>query len=229
MTDLHADAKRAAARAAADLVETGMRVGLGTGSTFTHALDRLAERMRDEGLELVGVPTSEATAARAHELGIPLTTLDAVDRLDLAIDGADEVDPAKNLVKGGGGALTREKIVAAVAGRIVVVVGENKLVDWLGQTFRLPVEVMEFGARQVARRLETEFGWEPELRMQGAVPYLTDNGNWIYDCRVPAAFDPAPVETALNCIPGVVENGLFVGLTGAVLVGNADGSVRRID
>jgi len=219
--------KRAAARAAADLVRSGMRLGLGTGSTFTHVLDRLAERIRDEDLDILGVPTSESTAQRARELEIPLTELDAVDELDLAIDGADEVDSAKNLIKGGGGALVREKIVAAAARELVIVVDSTKVVDRLGTTFRLPVEVMRFGARHAARRLE-RLDLRSELRTRGDAPFVTDNGNWIFDCEILGRPDAAELECRINAIAGVVDNGLFVGMTGDVFIGESDGTVRRI-
>ncbi len=228
MSDPYAESKRTAARAAADLVESGMRLGLGTGSTFTHALDRLAERIRDENLEFVGIPTSRATETRARELGLPLTTLDEVEELDLAIDGADEVDPEKCLIKGGGGALVREKIVATAARDLVIVVTENKMVSRLGDTFRLPVEVIPFGTRQVASALR-KLQLEPHLRYAGSEPLVTDNGNLIYDCEVLGDASPADLDAAINAIPGVLDNGLFVGMTKCVLIGKAGGAVDRID
>lgn len=228
MTDPYADSKRTVARAAADLVESGMRVGLGTGSTFTHAIDRLAERIRDEGLEFVGVPTSVATEKKAREFGLSLITLSETDSLDLTIDGADEVDHARNLVKGGGGALLREKIVAAASKELVVVVTENKVVDRLGATFRLPVEIVPFGERQVRLNL-TEVGLVPALRTgSDGEPFVTDNGNWILDCEMPDDSDVEELERRINAIAGVVENGLFVGMAGRVLIGCEGGEVRPL-
>ena len=228
MTDPYAEAKRAAARQAVDRVESGMRLGLGTGSTFRHALERLSERIREEKLECVGVPTSEATATHARQLGVPLTTLDELDQLDLTIDGADEVDHSLNLVKGGGGALLREKIVAAASREVTIIVSDNKLVEHLGTTFRLPVEVLKFGWRQAAERVR-ELGLDPVRRgADDGSPFDTDSGNYILDCGSPAIEDPAGLEQSLLGIPGVVDCGLFVGMTRRVLVGDADGGVREI-
>ncbi|MHC4514393.1 MAG: ribose-5-phosphate isomerase RpiA [Planctomycetota bacterium] len=229
MTDLFEQAKRSAGRAAADLVESGMRVGLGSGSTFLHALERLAERQREEVLELLGVASSKATADRARELGIPLSSLDELERLDIAIDGADEIDAEKNMIKGGGAALAREKIVAAAAGEMVVIVGENKVVDVLGKAFPLPVEVLPFGWRQAATMLKA-LGCEPKLRRKGdGPPHRTDNGNYIVDCKFDGIPDPAHLAPVINSIPGVVDNGLFVGMAGRVFVGNNDGEVRSFE
>tara|TARA_R110002074_G_scaffold62370_2_gene149993 strand:+ start:418 stop:1113 length:696 start_codon:yes stop_codon:yes gene_type:complete len=217
--------KETAGRRAAEMVEDGMTVGLGTGSTVHFTLLRLAERIRDEGLKLIGVPTSIDTETKARELGIPLATLDDVDAIDLTIDGADEVDPAFNLTKGGGGALLREKVVAHISKREAVVVGRAKLVERLGTTFLLPVEVVPFARPVVAREI-SGLGADPILR-QGASgdPYLTDNGNEILDCKFPDGIaDPAQLEFALDRIPGVVESGLFVGLAHALVIGNDDGS-----
>lgn len=226
MTDPYLPAKRAAARAAADLVTSGMRIGFGTGSTFRHALERLAERIRDEGLDVAGVPTSAATAAEARRLGVPLIDLDDVSELDLAIDGADEVDAAKNLIKGGGGALLREKIVAAAARELIVLVSSNKLVERLGETFALPVEVVPFGLRQIAAGLE-RLGARPTLRIRSnGEPAITDNGNRVFDCAFAPIEDPAELEARIDRIPGVVESGLFVAMAGRVFVGDADGRVR---
>ena len=225
-------AKRAVGRAAADLVESGMRIGLGTGSTVAHVLNRLAERIRREGLDLVGVPTSEATAVRARELGIPLSplsNLDEVAELEMVIDGADEVDADKNLIKGGGGALVREKVVAAAARKMVVIVGENKMVGRLGETIPLPVEVLAFGHKQAARTLR-RLDLVPELRLgTDREPYRSDNGNMIYDCKLPACPDLASLESAINLIPGVLDNGLFLDLADTILVGDETGRVRMIE
>jgi len=226
MTD-SAAAKRSAAVAAANLVEDGMRVGLGTGSTVRFALERLAERIASENLKLEGVPTSRATEDIARELGIPLIDLQEVEGLDLAIDGADEVDPHKVLIKGGGGALVREKIVAAAARELLVVVDEAKLVSRIGAAFPLPVEVLVFGWRQTMRSVAAH-GCEPVLRKKDEQPVLSDNGNYILDCKFEGIEDPAWLHDAINAIPGVVDNGLFVGLAGRIFVGNADGEVRTV-
>jgi len=222
------DTKRLAGRHAADFVTSGMVLGLGTGSTVFFALERLSERIREEQLDIRGVPTSNDTATKAGELGIALTTLAADDRLDLTIDGADEVDRNKNLIKGGGGALLREKVVAAASKEMVVIVGETKLVDELGRDFLLPVEVVSFAVPTVTIALR-ELGCQAFLRTgKDASPFVTDNGNQILDCRFPGIPEPAELEIRINMIPGVVENGLFIGLAGRVVVGQEDGSVRVI-
>ncbi len=228
MQDLQNIAKATAGKAAAALVTTGMRVGLGSGSTFMMALECLAQRIKEEGLEIIGVPTSEGTAARARELGVPLGSLEDIPSLDLAIDGADEVDPNKHMIKGGGAALVREKIVAAAAREMVVVVDESKMVPVLGRSFRLPVEVMPFGWRQAQSRLE-QLGCKVELRMANAeVALRTDNGNFILDCQFSGIDDPVGMESQINLIPAVVDNGLFVGMAGRIFIGNKDGSVSKL-
>lgn len=228
MSDPYLASKRSAGRAAAEFVRPGMRVGLGTGSTFVFVLERLAERMRSEGLDFVGVPTSDDTTRRARELGVKLVTLDDVPALDLTIDGADEVDRTKTMIKGGGGALVREKIVAAAAREMIVVVSANKLVDVLGSTFKLPVEVMTFGWRQAALRIEAlGLAAQRRMRKDGTV-FLSDNGNCILDCTLPPGSEARELERTLNAIPGVVDCGLFVGLAGRVFVGDLDGGVRMI-
>lgn len=227
MTDANV-AKRAAAYAAADLVQDGMTIGLGSGSTFLFVLDRLADRIRREGLRLRGTPTSEGTAAAARKQGIPLTSLDEVARLDLAIDGADEVDPDKHLIKGGGAAHTRERLVAATADELVVIVGENKLVPILGAAFRLPVEVIPFGWTHAQRRVEAT-GCTTALRMSGDAPLTTDNGNWILDCSYDGITEPAALAAVLDATVGVVDHGLFVGMAGRIVVADDRGQVRILD
>lgn len=220
--------KRAAGRAAADLVQDGMRLGLGSGSTFLFALERLGERIRNERLAIVGVPTSNGTADAARRAGVPLATLDEVEQLDLAIDGADEIDPRKNMIKGGGAALVREKIVAAAAREMVVVVDDSKCVDVLGKRFLLPVEVMQFGWKQAARAVAAT-GCTPALRRtRDGLPLVTDNGNYILDCRYDGIADAAGLHARLNALPGVVDNGLFVGMAGRVFVGGLDGTCRQL-
>jgi len=219
------DPKEIAGRRAADLVEGGMTLGLGTGSTVRFVLDRLVERIRHEGLAVRGVPTSLDTETRARDLGIPLVTLEEVQRLDLTIDGADELDPAFHMIKGGGGALLREKVVAYASERVAIVLGRNKLVERLGTTFRLPIEVVPF-ARSVVERAIRALGAEPALRLtEKRVPYRTDNQNEILDCRFPDGIsDPPALETLLDRIPGIVETGLFIGLAHVAVIGGEDGS-----
>lgn len=226
MTDANV-AKRAAAYAAADLVQDNTTIGLGSGSTFLFVLDRLAERIAKQGLRVRGTPTSIGTANAAEQKGIPLVTLDQVDRLDLAIDGADEVDPQKNLIKGGGAAHTRERIVAAIADELVIIVGENKMVDALGTTFRLPVEVLPFGWTHAQRRVEST-GCRTERRQKGDEPLVTDNGNWILDCTYERIEDPVTLAARLDSMVGVVDHGLFVGMTGRVVIANDEGAVRML-
>lgn len=215
--------KRRAAHHAADLVQPGMTVGLGTGSTAAHAVRRLGERVA-EGLRIRGIPTSDATARLAVECGIPLVDFDAIWGIDLTIDGADEVDPELNLIKGGGGALLREKIVAAASTEFVVILDPSKLSPRLGEKFLLPVEVTPFAWQQTARHLAA-VGGQPKQRLGAANrPFVTDNGNFILDCRFPGGIeDPARTELEIDRIPGVVESGLFVNMTRRVVVGYPDG------
>src|SRR6185437_4216362 len=202
-------------------------VGLGTGSTAAFALEAIAKRL-GEGLRILGIPTSEATAAAARRLGIPLTDFAAHPAIDLTIDGADEVECGTlDLVKGGGGALLREKIVASASRRMIVVVDEGKLVDRLGSRMPLPVEVVPFGWQAAAARLAAT-GAETRLRMAGAAPFRTDGGNYIVDCAYGGIADAPALERRLGAIVGVVESGLFVGLAAAVIVGTPAG-LRRIE
>ncbi len=218
------DLKRQAAARALEEVRDGMRLGLGTGSTARHFVDLLGEKVR-AGLKVVGVPTSEATRMQAESCGIALTTLDDIDRLDLTVDGADEIDPAFNLIKGGGGALLREKIVAAASDRMVVIADDSKWVDVLGK-FPLPVEVIPFGLAATRRGIEKAFGQagvsgEMVLRKRpdGHV-FVTDGGHWIIDAHLGRIEDPPRLAGLLNAIPGVVEHGLFTNLASvAVLAG----------
>ena len=221
-------AKRIAAEHACRYVEDGMTVGLGTGSTADHAVKHLGERVA-KGLRIVGVPTSHKTEELARKVGIPLASLDEVERIDVTIDGADEVDPELDLIKGLGGALLREKVVASITRKQVIVVDPSKLVPRLGTRSPLPVEVVPFGATVVARRLK-ERGLEPVLRAKDGKTFVTDNGNHVLDVRFPHGIDQArPLERELNNTPGVVENGLFLGLTWKVVIGEADGTVREMD
>jgi len=213
--------KQQVGKAAADLVQSGSIVGLGTGSTTAYAIEYLGKRLQSGDLkDIKGIPTSFQASVLAKEYGIPLTTLDEVDRIDIAIDGADEVDPQKNLIKGGGAAHTREKIVDALAEQFVVVVDASKLVDKLGSTFLLPVEVIPMAMTPVMRAIE-KLGGKPQLRMgvKKAGPVVTDEGNFVVDVKFDSIDNPAELEKTLNNIPGVLENGLFVGVTDLVLIG----------
>lgn len=220
-------AKRAAAYAAADLVQDGMVLGLGSGSTFLFVIERLGARLREEKLRVRGVPTSKVTADAAKKQGIALLDLDDVERLDLAIDGADEVDPKKNLIKGGGGAHTRERIVASTAREMVVIVDEKKLVPVLGKQFLLPVEVIPLGWKHAARRVAAT-GCEPVRREKDGAPFVTDNGNFVLDCRYPGIADPVRLGAQLDALVGVVDHGLFLGMAGRIVVADAQGKVRVI-
>jgi ribose 5-phosphate isomerase A len=215
--------KRAAAERAVDFVENGMVLGLGTGSTAAFFVEALARRVA-EGLTVIAIPTSERTAAQARRLGIPLTGFAEHRQIDLAVDGADEVQRVSlDLIKGRGGALLREKIVAAASRRFIVVVDRGKLVDRLGTAGPLPVEVVQFGWEVTAGTLEG-LGARPELRRAGSgKPFVTDGGNFILDCVFGAIDNPAETERRINAIVGVVENGLFVDRSSAVIVASEDG------
>jgi len=216
--------KQQAAEQALQYVESGMALGLGTGSTAAYMLKGLAQRLADGRLrDIVGVPTSEATAASARLLGIPLVTLDQRPQLDLTLDGADEIDPQLNLIKGRGGALLREKIVAACSQRLIILANDSKLVAQLGTHAPLPVEVIMFALPLCVRRL-AELGGSATLRHTAdGSPFRTDEGNVILDCRFAGIPDPAPLSTAINAIPGVVEHGLFIGMAMIALVAGPAG------
>ena len=216
--------KREAAEAAIDAeVRSGMALGLGTGSTARWLLDGIAERLTDGRLEgVVGVATSEQTAARCAELGIPVTSLDRQPSLDLAVDGADEIDPELRLIKGMGGAHLREKVVARSAARFVVVADDSKLVGRLGERSPLPVEVIEF-ALPLCLRLLAEAGWRTELRERDGAPWITDEGNLILDCRRDDWSRPEQLASGLHAIPGVVEHGLFLGMATSAYVAGDEG------
>jgi ribose 5-phosphate isomerase A len=211
-----AQEKEAAARASLQFVHDGQVVGIGTGSTAAYMIQGLGERVQ-AGLKIVGIPTSERTRQMAQDLGIPLTTLDENPQIDVTIDGADEFDPQLNLIKGGGGAMLREKIVASVSKQLVIVADAGKQVTMLGK-FPVPVEVIRFAQTVLARRIAA-LGAGVKLR-QGAdgKPYLTDEGNHILDCHFGRIPDPRSLARSLSDMPGVVEHGLFVGMATAVLV-----------
>jgi ribose 5-phosphate isomerase A len=219
--------------AAAQRVQSGMVVGLGTGSTTAFAIEELGRRIASGELtDIVGIPTSFQASVLGKKYGIPIRSLDDVDRVDVAIDGADEVDPAKTLIKGGGAAHTREKVVDSLAALFIVVVDESKLVDRLGSTFAVPLEVLPMAIAPVTRAVE-KLGGKPDLRMgvKKDGPVITDQGNMVLDVTFDAIADAAGLEQTLNNIPGVVENGLFVGVADVILVGefiNGQPQIREI-
>jgi ribose 5-phosphate isomerase A len=226
------DLKRQAAARALEEVRDGMRLGLGTGSTAKHFVDLLGEKVR-AGLKVVGVPTSEATRVQAEQCGIALTTLDDIDRLDLTVDGADEVDHALNLIKGGGGALLREKIVAAASDRMIVIADDSKWVEVLGR-FPLPIEVIPFGLAATRRGIAkafTEAGVSGEMVLRkgkdGHV-FVTDGGHWIVDAHLGRIKDAPRLASLLVAIPGVVEHGLFTNFADAVVLAGG-GGIRVVE
>lgn len=227
-------AKYAAARRAVDFVEHGMKLGLGTGSTAAWMVKCLGERVRGEGLEVLGVATSERTAELARDEGIPVVTLDEARWLDLTIDGADEFDPELNLIKGGGGALLREKIVATASDRMIVITDAAKEVAQLG-AFPLPVEVIPFGWTATQALIEEMLegldvlGRKITPRMAGERFFVTDQGNMILDLHLARIGNPRQLALVLNQVPGVVENGLFIDICDVVIIGHGDGRVDLRD
>lgn len=226
-------AKYVAAKRAVDYVEDGMKVGLGTGSTAAWMVRCLAERVQD-GLTITGVPTSTRTAELARQLGIKVVTLEEARWLDLTIDGADEFDADLNLIKGGGGALLQEKIVATASDRMIVIADPTKQVEHLG-AFPLPVEIIRFGW-QITKTLIEEMmetmdviGRSSTLRMNGDQPYVTDEGHYILDLHLQRIGNPRQLGLALNQIAGVVENGLFIDICDVVVLGHASGKVEVTD
>ena len=225
---MNADAqKRAAAARAVEFVRPGMRLGLGTGSTATHFVELIGERVR-AGLDIIAVPTSEATLADAKRCGIPLTTLDETPELDLTVDGADEIGPGLCLIKGGGGALLREKIVAAASARMIVIADHSKNVATLGQ-FPLPIEVTSFGLASTQRALDKAIsavqapGKLTLRRGKNGHAFVTDGGHWILDAALVRIDDPVALAHALSDVPGVMEHGLFIGLAQMAIIGGPDG------
>lgn len=222
--------KRKVGEVLAGWIAPGMTLGIGTGSTATAAMEALAQRCAEEGVQVRGVPTSFASEQCARALGLPLVSLDEVEVLDLAFDGADEVDPALNLIKGRGAAHTREKIVASQAKRVVILVDDSKRVSRLGSRMPVPVEIVPMALRPVSRLLE-RLGARPELRMGRAKdgPVVTDQGLWVLDAHFPGGMeDPAAVADALDRCPGVLEHGLFLGMATDVLVACGDGRVEHL-
>ena len=226
------DLKRQAAARALDYVSDGMRLGLGTGSTAKHFVELLGARVQ-AGLKVIGVPTSEATRADAQRCGVPLTTLDEIDHLDLTVDGTDEVDSDLNLIKGGGGALLREKIVAAASDRMIVIADDSKWVDALGR-FPLPIEVVPFGLGATRRAIEASFaasGVSGEISLRKGKDghaFVTDGGHWIVDAHLGRIPDARRLAASLSLIPGVMEHGLFIGLPSTVILAGARG-IRVVD
>jgi ribose 5-phosphate isomerase A len=227
-------AKYASAHCAADFVQDGMRVGLGTGSTAAWLVRRLGARVRQEGLRIIAVPTSSRTAQLAREVGINVVSLDEARWLDLTIDGADEFDAELTLIKGGGGALLHEKIVATASDQMIVITDAAKEVKTLG-AFPLPVELVPFGwpatkalVEEVLASMDV-MGRQSSLRMNGTQPYVTDEGNYILDLALGRIGNARQLSLVLNQVPGVVENGLFVDIADQVVIGHADGTVELRD
>ncbi len=224
--------KHAAAARALDFVRQGMRLGLGTGSTAAHFVALLSERVR-AGLEVVAVPTSEVTRAQAERLGIVLTTLDETPQLDLTVDGADEIAPDLSLIKGGGGALLREKIVATASARMIVIADQSKWVEVLGR-FPLPIEIVPFGATFTRRAVEAAAaaagcpGPAPLRQTASGHPFVTDGGHWLIDARLQRISDPQGLAARLAAVPGVVEHGLFIALARTAIVAGPTG-VRVVE
>ena len=226
---MNADAqKRAAAARAIEFVRPGMRLGLGTGSTAKHFLELVGERVR-AGLDVIAVPTSEATRADAERCGIRLTTLDKTPELDLTVDGADEIASDLSLIKGGGGALLREKIVAAASARMIVIADQSKWVAKLGR-FPLPIEVTPFGYAATLRAVEKaiaaldQSGHLTLRQGKNGHAFVTDGGHWIIDAALDRIDDPKAMAHALSGVPGVMEHGLFIGLAHTAIIGGPDGT-----
>ena len=225
-------AKYVAAKRAVEFVEDGMKLGLGTGSTAAWMVRCLAERVRKEDLRIQGVPTSAHTANLARELGLEVITLDEAGRLDITIDGTDEFDANLSLVKGGGGALLQEKIVASASDKMIVIADFDKCVTHLGQ-FPLPIEVLGFGLKstqnQIASLLATQdvAGRDITMRVAGDAPFMTDEGNYILDLHLGRIVNPTKLAIALNQVPGVVENGLFINICDLVVLGASDGTLEE--
>lgn len=215
------DKKKIAGEKAAEYVKDGMTLGLGTGSTAFHAVNAVGELVK-KGMKLQAVPTSKATEAQARELGIPLLTIDEVDHIDLAIDGVDEIDPAFNAIKGGGGALYREKVVATLADEVIWIMDDSKLVDAIG-AFHLPVEIAQYGSKQAMAKME-EYGLHPVLRVRDGKTFVTDNGNFIADLHLGAGFDIQDVKAKISSIVGVLEHGLFLNMCKRIIVGTDEGA-----
>jgi ribose 5-phosphate isomerase A len=216
--------KQIAADKAVSFIESEMVVGLGTGSTAYWAIERIGEKIKNGELKVRAIATSSRSELQARSLGIPILGFSEIDQIDVTIDGADEADGALNLIKGGGGALLREKIVASNTRQLIIVADETKLVKTLGK-FPLPVEVVVFGWEKVFQKLMS-FGCIPSLRLENEKPYITDNSNYIIDCSFGKIPDPAALHDKINAIVGVVENGLFINLAKKLVAGYNNGDVK---
>lgn len=220
------DAKKVAAERAVDYIQDGMIVGLGTGSTAYWAIEKIGAKVQ-EGLNIKAIATSERSEEQAKKLGIKMISFSEIDKIDITIDGADEVDKSLNLIKGGGGALLREKIVATASRQLIIVVDESKLVNLLG-AFPLPVEIVRFSYEATVKSLQS-LGCEAELRKDGNEAYITDNGNYIVDCHFNCIDNPSELHNKINMIPGVVDNGLFINMASRVIVGYNNGEIRELE
>jgi ribose 5-phosphate isomerase A len=217
------DPKKLAAEKAVEFIKDGMTIGLGTGSTVYWAIHRIAQRV-NEGLTIRAVATSSNSEQLARQLGIPIVPFSDIEQIDLTIDGADEVDPKFDLIKGGGGALLREKIIASNSKQFIVIIDESKQVDQLGH-FPLPVEIVPFAAELTINKIRA-LGCNTQIRTQDGETYISDNGNLIIDCAFGEILQTALLNTKLNSIPGVVDNGLFVQMVSCLVVGYKDGTVK---
>jgi ribose 5-phosphate isomerase A len=222
MGEIKLESKRIAAEKAVDYVQDGMVVGLGTGSTAFWAIQKIGSRVKD-GLKIKAVATSINTENLARELGIPLISVSETDGIDITIDGADEVDEEWNLIKGGGGALLREKIIASYSKELIVIIDESKRVKRLG-AFPLPVEIVRFGYEVTQKKLRA-LGCIPKIRIIENKPFITDNGNYMVDCEFGSIDNPRELHSMINMIPGVVDNGLFIHIATKVIVGFENGSI----
>ena len=220
------DMKKMAGDKAAEYVKDGMVLGLGTGSTAYHAVNAVGELVKN-GMKLQAIPTSKATEAQARALGIPLLTIDEIDHIDLAIDGVDEIDPQFNAIKGGGGALYREKVVATLAKEVIWIMDERKPVEHIG-AFPLPVEIAQYGSKQAMKKME-DYGFHPVLRERDGKVFVTDNGNFIADLHLGAGFDIAAVKGKIEGILGVLEHGLFLNMCKRIIVGTSNDGLKVIE
>ncbi len=224
--DKHARAKAAAGYAAANLIESGMRIGIGTGSTAFYFIERLVQ-LCHEGLQIEAIATSERSLALAKQGNIPIADINTIKELDVAVDGADEIDKQKRMIKGGGGALLREKIVASTAKEMIVIVDEAKVVDQLG-AFPLPIEILPYCYSATITKL-AQHDLKGSLRLSQGKPYITDNGNFIFDISPDGAWEsPKTTDLLLKSIPGVLETGFFLEMAGRVIVGNENGEIRYL-
>ena len=220
------NAKQLAAEKAVSFLDNGMTIGLGTGSTAYWAIEKIGEKVKNEGWDIRAIATSVVSEEHARGLGIPIFDFSSISTIDVTIDGADEVDPKLQLIKGGGGALLREKIVATNSNQMIVVADESKWVDTLGK-FPLPVEVVHFGWERTFYKLQM-LGCEAKRRMKGTAPYVTDNGNYIVDCAFGEIKDPPLLQELVNAITGVVDNGLFIHIASKLVLGFNNGETRVV-